>query len=238
MSDPQSNPIRPARRPGTAISAGVIVLLIAVAIGFGLWQDRDTGPVGANEVGLIEQIAPERTELASLSTEPEPGALAPNFRLTTTTGETLELADLRGTPVFLNFWATWCFFCLTEMPAMQVVADEYGDDVIVMGVNAGDAPDDARTFAGNFDIRYTLALDTEMDITEAYAVRQMPTSVFIDENGVIANVIYGVIVPDQMRENIDAMLDTATTTAQRRSTGQTAILVRSEPITRRRFVIP
>jgi peroxiredoxin len=89
---------------------------------------------------------------------------------------------------------------------MQVVADEYGDQVVVMGVNAGDSPEDARTYASNFDIRYTLALDTQLEITEAYAVRQMPTSVFIDEHGVVASVIYGVIVPDQMRENIDAMI--------------------------------
>ncbi|CAN5814822.1 hypothetical protein BH20CHL2_BH20CHL2_04450 [soil metagenome] len=212
MSDSTQN--RQARRPGAAGSVAVIVLVIAVAIGVGVWQDRETGPVAPDEVGLIDQVAPDVADANALSTAPEAGALAPNFRLETVGGEVLELADLRGTPIFLNFWATWCFFCLTEMPAMQVVADEYGDQVVVMGVNAGDSPEDARTYASNFDIRYTLALDTQLEITEAYAVRQMPTSVFIDEHGVVASVIYGVIVPDQMRENIDAMLNAAVAKAE------------------------
>jgi len=213
MDKPLSTHQPDRRRPGAGRSAAVIVLLVATAISIGLLQDHDAGSVGAGEPGIIDQVAPEDAGLASLPTAPEAGALAPNFRLETTTGETLELADLRGKPIFLNFWATWCFFCLTEMPAMQIVADEYGDQVIVMGVNSGDTPEDARTFADNFDIRYTLALDTDEEITEAYAVRQMPASVFIDEHGVIANVIYGVIVPDQMRANIDAMLDADTAPA-------------------------
>jgi thiol-disulfide isomerase/thioredoxin len=191
----------------------VIVLVIAVAIGIGVWQDREGGPVAPDEVGLIDQVVPNVPDAEALSTAPEAGALAPNFRLETVGGEVVELADLRGTPIFLNFWATWCFFCLTEMPAMQNIADEYGDQVIVMGVNAGDSPEDARLYAANNDIHYTLALDTDLDITEAYEVRQMPTSVFIDEHGVITSVIYGVLVPDQMRQNINAMLeaDTAAT---------------------------
>ena len=189
------------------MSAGVMVLLVAVAVGVGVWQDRGAGPVNAGRTGLIGQVAPDIANAEQLSTAPEPGALAPNFRLETTTGEMLELAELRGTPIFLNFWATWCFYCLTEMPAMQKVADDYGDQVIVLGVNAGDTPQDARTFAGNFDIRYPLVLDTDKEVTEAYKVRQMPTSVFIDEHGVVTNVIYGVLVPDQMRQNIDAMLE-------------------------------
>lgn len=191
----------------------MIVLVIAVAIGIGVWQDRETGPVAPDEVGLIDQVVPNVPDAEALSTAPEAGALAPNFRLETVGGEVVELADLRGTPIFLNFWATWCFFCLTEMPAMQNIADEYGDQVIVMGVNAGDSPEDARLYAANNDIHYTLALDTDLDIIEAYEVRQMPTSVFIDEHGVITSVIYGVLVPDQMRQNINAMLeaDTAAT---------------------------
>lgn len=208
MSDSTQN--RQSRRPGAAGSVAVIVLVITVAVGIGVWQDRETGPVAPNEIGLIDQVAPDVADANALSTAPEAGALAPNFRLQTTGGELLELSDLRGTPIFLNFWATWCFFCLTEMPAMQNIAEEYGDQVIVLGVNAGDSPENARTYADNNGIHYTLALDTDLDITEAYEVRQMPTSVFIDKHGVIASVIYGVLVPDQMRENIDAMLETDT----------------------------
>lgn len=205
MSD--ANPTPPPRRSSNIVTILLVVVLVAAAIGFGVWQDRDSGPVDSTSLGLIDQVMPVNTDAQTLNTAPEVGSLAPNFRLQTTSGETMELAELRGTPIFLNFWATWCFFCLTEMPAMQKVADEYGDEVVVLGVSAGDSPEDASTYAENNDIRYTLALDTEKVITEEYGVRQMPTSMFIDENGVIANIIFGVIVPDQMRENIDAMLN-------------------------------
>ena len=188
------------------MTIALVVVLVAAAIGFGVWQDRDDGPVDDATLGMIDQVMPAAADAQSLTTAPEVGSLAPNFRLQTTTGETMELAQLRGTPIFLNFWATWCFFCLTEMPAMQMVADEYGDEVVVLGVSAGDSPEDASTYANNNDIRYMLALDTEKVVIEEYGVRQMPTSMFIDEHGVVANVIFGVIIPDQMRENIDAML--------------------------------
>jgi peroxiredoxin len=188
------------------VTIGVVIVLVVAAIGLGIWQDRGDGSADTTALGMIDQVEPSGVEAQSLSTAPEVGSRAPNFRLETTNGEVMELADLRGTPVFLNFWATWCFFCLTEMPAMQIIADEYGDDVVVLGVSAGDSKEDASTYAGNNDIRYMLALDTDKVVTEAYGVRQMPTSMFIDENGVVENLIFGVIVPDQMRENIDAML--------------------------------
>lgn len=204
MSEESAPPT--TRRPDRMVTIGVVIVLVVAAIGLGIWQDRGDSSADTTALGMIDQVEPSGVEAQSLSTAPEVGSRAPNFRLETTNGEVMELADLRGTPVFLNFWATWCFFCLTEMPAMQIIADEYGDDVVVLGVSAGDSKEDASTYAGNNDIRYMLALDTDKVVTEAYGVRQMPTSMFIDENGVVENLIFGVIVPDQMRENIDAML--------------------------------
>lgn len=203
--NPRSEPGR--RSPTTSI---MLAALLALAVGIGLWQDRSRDQLASGSgSGIVEQVVPASEELASLPTAPEAGALAPNFRLETASGETVELAELRGTPVFINFWASWCFFCLTEMPAIQKVSDEYGDQVVMLGINISDTPEDIHTYAGNNGIRYPLPMDTERTVMEAYGVRQMPTSIFVDANGVVSSVVYGVIVPDEMRANIDVMLDPA-----------------------------
>ncbi|HYH11524.1 MAG TPA: redoxin domain-containing protein, partial [Thermomicrobiales bacterium] len=133
-----------ARRAVTSI---FLLVLVTIAVAVGLRQDRDLAPAGEGETGVVEQVLPASEQLASLSTAPEVGALAPNFRLRTADGELVELADLRGTPVFINFWASWCFFCLTEMPAIQKVSDGYGDEVTMMGVNVSDSPEDIALYA-------------------------------------------------------------------------------------------
>lgn len=193
------------RRPVPA--SVLVIVLVAIAIGVGAWRDRQLSPAGEGETGMVEQVLPASAQLASLSTAPEAGSLAPNFRLQTADGELMELADLRGTPVFINFWASWCFFCLTEMPAIQRVSEEYGDEVIMLGVNVSDTPEDIAIYARNNGIHYPMPMDTERIVVRAYEVRDMPTSVFIDEHGVVSSVVHGVIVPDQMREHIDTMLD-------------------------------
>lgn len=199
-----SHPSRPPRRP--VATSFLLAALIALAVGIGIRQDR---PPTDGATGPIAQVAPASDRLAALPTAPEAGALAPNFRLRAATGETIELADLRGTPVFINFWASWCFFCLTEMPAIQRVSEEYGDTVVMLGVNISDTPEDIAAYAANNGIHYPLPMDTERAVMEAYGVRRMPTSIFIDADGVVSSVVYGVIVPDQMRANIDAMLPSA-----------------------------
>ncbi len=95
------------------------------------------------------------------------------------------------------------------MPAIQRLADKYGDRLVIVGVNVGEDAKTARTFAENFDIRFTLLLDPDMAVTKAYQVRAMPTSLFIDPDGVVHSVHYGVLTPPQMEERIAPLLSSA-----------------------------
>jgi cytochrome c biogenesis protein CcmG, thiol:disulfide interchange protein DsbE len=174
-----------------ALLLAAVIVLAAVAI-TEPWEEPESG------LGVVAQVRSRSDSAEDLETGPEAGKLAPNFRLESLSGEVVELADLRGTPVFLNFWATWCLFCVTEMPAMQKVADEYGHAISVLGVNVGESRERATGFVTNNDIHYPIVLDSTVDVTEAYAVRTMPTSLFIDRNGVISEVRYGPVTPDEM----------------------------------------
>jgi thiol-disulfide isomerase/thioredoxin len=109
--------------------------------------------------------------------------------------------------VLLNFWATWCFFCVGEMPAMQRLADRHGDRVAVVGVNVGESAADARVFAENWSIRYPLLLDAVRSVAIAYGVRNMPTSLVVDPAGVVRSVDYRVLTPPEMEARLAPYLD-------------------------------
>lgn len=183
---------------GLALAAAIVLAAVLVT------RSGQGGSGGG--LGIVAQVEPSDAELADLETAPQVGALAPNFRLQTFDGEEMLLSDLRGRPVFINFWATWCFFCISEMPAIQKLADDYGDRVVMLGVNVAEPVEDAQTFARNFEITYPLVLDSDREVTETYQVRSMPTSVFVDADGVIQSFGFGAMFPNRIREQLDLLL--------------------------------
>lgn len=207
MSEVPQRPSLTSPRAWGGLALAAALVLAAV---FFTSSDSPIGG-GGNDLGIVTQVEPSGSDLDDLATSPQVGALAPNFRLQTLDGDEMLLSDLRGRPVFINFWATWCFFCISEMPAIQKLATEYGDDAVILGVNVAEPVEDAQTFATNFEITYPLLLDSDREVTEAYQVRSMPTSVFVDASGVIQAFGFGAMFPDQIRENLDPLV--AATTA-------------------------
>lgn len=197
--DTNSNaPTSTKRWPAILLS----IALVAVALA----TTRPWESAGEEGFGIVAQQAPETSPQSEATTSPTVGHLAPNFLLESFSGQPVRLSDLRGTPVFLNFWATWCIFCISEMPAMQQVADQYDGRLAVVGINVGEALGDAHPFVERNTITYTLLLDSNREVTKAYQVRTMPTSLFIDEHGVVVQVHYGVLTPPQMEEEIHPLV--------------------------------
>jgi thiol-disulfide isomerase/thioredoxin len=188
----------PRRWPAIALA----LALIAAALGLTRpWHGGDASPYGT-----VAQVQPG-AGAADLDTGAEVGKLAPNFLLQTLDGRTIRLSELRGRPVFLNFWATWCIFCVAEMPAIQRLADRYGDRLVVVGVNVGQSEAEARAFADQAGIRYPLLLDPHLDVTRAYRVQAMPTSLAVDADGVVRALNYGVLTPPQMEQFVQPLVD-------------------------------
>lgn len=127
----------------------------------------------------------------------EVGDEAPNFAFVLEDGRGTDLHSLRGVPVVLNFWATWCGPCRAEMPEF-VALSQSGEDVIVLEVNVQENREVIEPFAREFGMNMTVIQDPPGAIRTAYGVRNMPTTLFIDRSGTIQARWAGLLVPAQL----------------------------------------
>jgi peroxiredoxin len=122
---------------------------------------------------------------------------APDFTLTRLDGKRFRLADQRGKAVLVNFWATWCPPCLEEMPALERLwRRNRGEAFVLVGVAL-----DANTalvppFASEQELTFPVLLDSRMEVSNAYAVRALPTTVVIDRQGDVRALALGPRVWD------------------------------------------
>jgi thiol-disulfide isomerase/thioredoxin len=135
------------------------------------------------------------------------GKLAPDFEIAREDGSRFRLSDLRGRAVLINFWATWCGSCLSEMPTIKALQQHRGDDAFaVLAVNAGETASEAQEFIDFLEAPFLYGLDVDMRVTDAYGVYGLPLSVFVDADGVIRAVYRGHANTDLLSRFIDAAI--------------------------------
>lgn len=167
---------------------------------------------------LVEQTAtptptptPSPSPTPTVESAPREGFLAPDFSFQDLDGETVTLSDLRGYSIFVNYWATWCQYCVEEMSAIQQVHEEYQDqDFFVISVNATDKDSiaDVQTFVQTNNLTFPVLLDEEGDFSRYYQTNSLPTSYFIDHRGVIqVIVIGGPLTVEDLRDNVDQLIN-------------------------------
>jgi peroxiredoxin len=125
---------------------------------------------------------------------PKEGFLAPDFRLQGQTGETFTLSDFRGHAVLINFWASWCPPCRTEMPAMQRVFEAYKDqDFVILAINAThqDSSSKALEFVDEYELTFPILFDNNGTVTSQYLVSSFPSSLFVDTKGIVHEIVIG-----------------------------------------------
>lgn len=157
---------------------------------------------------LVSRV-PSDALSAGMVFAPQKGFLAPDFTLETTTGETLTLSELRGKPVILNFWASWCPPCRAEMPALQTLYEQAHPDFILLGVNAStqDRLPNAYQLIAEMKLTFPILLDTRGTAIAAYRVISLPTTFFIDGQGVIREVVIGGPLNEAgLRARLDTLL--------------------------------
>lgn len=159
------------------------------------------GTVGVLLVTFVSLAWINRASFAPL----DDGAPAPTFAYPNLNGDTLALADLRGSVVMLNIWATWCTPCVREMPAMERMYQELRDEglrVVAVSVDAPGGVRDVRSFVDELDLTFDILLDPYGGIEHAYGVSGLPTTFLIDREGRIRRKVIGITMwdePDAMR---------------------------------------
>lgn len=117
------------------------------------------------------------------------GQPAPDFTLTTLDGQQVSLSDYAGRVVLVNFWATWCPSCLTEMPDYEQVYRRHGQgqgDFVVLGVNLQEGPEQVSPYANGLGLTFPVLLDRDGNVTSRrYQVTGMPASFIVDRQGLI-----------------------------------------------------
>lgn len=128
-------------------------------------------------------------------------------------GQEIKFSDLlsTGKPVVLNLWAGLCPPCRLEMPDLQAVSDQFGDDIILFGVDVGPftalgSRDDGRALIRELGVTYPVGTTFDSSVVRAYRVRGMPTTFFITPQGEIVNTWTGLLTRDKLAELVGELL--------------------------------
>lgn len=161
-------------------------LLALGSIGLSACSQNSTSENGGTDAPADK--APSQNQTTPVIKE---GAAAPDFTFTTIDGKTASLSDFEGKVVLLNFWATWCGYCIDEMPALQQISENYPEDVVVLAINRGDSASKAKTFAQENTYDFVWGLDDDGAVQKLYPANGIPYSVIINKDGVIQTIFEG-----------------------------------------------
>jgi peroxiredoxin len=154
----------------------------------------------------VVQISP-RVNLQSIARVGDP---APDFSLKTIDGDEVKLSDFNGKTVLLNLWASWCSPCRYEMPGIQAAYEKYKDrGLVVLGIDYTfqDNLLDAKAFVEEFKLAFPILIDETGEVsTGLYGMRGLPTSYFIDTEGILQRIQVGAMLPDKLEEYLTEIL--------------------------------
>lgn len=170
---------------------------------------EDEGKEEVEEAEEVDSEDPVESESEELPAGPrveksydiEVGQPAPNFTLENLDGEEVSLEDYKGKIVMLNFWATWCKFCVTEMPDMNKLQEE-NDDLVILAVNVKEEKSKVKDYIDEGGYGFEVVLDYEGKISETYLVSAFPTSYFVDREGILLGGVPGMLEYPQMDQLI------------------------------------
>jgi cytochrome c biogenesis protein CcmG/thiol:disulfide interchange protein DsbE len=132
---------------------------------------------------------------------------APAITLTTTDGRTVSLSDYRGRPVIVNFWASWCIPCREEFPQFVAARAAHATDGLeILGVVHQDGADTASAFARDHGAQWPMLMDTGDAAWQAYRVLGVPSTYFIDRDGIVRATSLGPITESSLPEQLAKIL--------------------------------
>lgn len=132
---------------------------------------------------------------------------APDFTVFDTNGNSVKLSDLFGKPIVLNFWASWCSPCKSEMPEFNKVYEEVGEDITFMMVDLVDGQHETKEKGAQYvkeqGFSFPVYFDTKQDAAYKYGIASIPTTIFINKDGYIVTGAEGAIDAKTLKKGID-----------------------------------
>lgn len=149
------------------------------------------------------QTASEKT--AGIEEGVMPGFRAPDFQLEDLKGKKVKLSDYRGKIVFLNFWATWCPYCVEELPEFQKQHDIFSKDgdVVILAVDIGESRDQVASYIKSKKLDMNFLLDINSAVAGKYFISGIPATFVIDRQGIIVNVVTGPVSGEKIDNYIN-----------------------------------
>lgn len=182
----------------------VLSLLPLVAISFAIWYLQSGlalplvgGPAGgsiSNDAAFVS-LESQGIELgASGGPAPKIGEPAPDFALPDVDANVVRLSDFRGKTVVMNAWATWCPPCREEFPELVNLYDANKDrGLVVLGVDLQESPGQVQQFAEEFGAKFPIVIDLDAEVAGQYRLLGLPTTWFIDAQGILRAQQVGVL---------------------------------------------
>lgn len=171
---------KPTRKNGGVVIVLAVVLALLGLLAWGLIQSQK-GPVDTGE--------------------------APDFTITGFDGRTVTLSELRGQVVIINFWASWCPPCREEAAYLEQTWRKYEDrGVVFIGVDYVDTKKAALAYIDEFDITYINGPDLGTRIAQAYNIKGVPETFYVDKRGILRGMHIGPLKSPELDEKIDELL--------------------------------
>lgn len=178
----------------TLLSLAIAGLVAGLLLGVGEKKDNPNIVTLDNDVATVPSLG---------EGEDTVGRPAPTSDYTTFDGEEASVADYAGTPMVVNFFASWCVPCVREMPAFEQVHQDVGDQVAFVGVNVQDSETEGQAIVDDTGITYDVGRDPDGSLLASFGGVAMPTTVLVDADGTIVRVLSGATTAEELRAAID-----------------------------------
>ncbi|MFT9846458.1 redoxin domain-containing protein [Aneurinibacillus sp. REN35] len=185
------------------IAALLVLFALVGGVLYGTMGKKETDEQTPPTAASSGEVSAEKAEPAA-KVGVKKGNLAPDFTLDTLDGKTIRLSELRGKTVIMNIWATWCPPCRKEIPDMVAFYEKAkGEQVEILAVNLTETESsipNVKRFVEGMEMQFPILLDKKSKVANLYEATVVPTSIIIDKDGIIQDIVTGPMTQAMMKE--------------------------------------